>query len=122
MLPDRSSNLDFDNIPTGNTVVTITLTDNNPQPLRTIYSLLITVNEKTIDPPGPGPNPGPGPGPDPGPNPGPVNLQAPTEGIISDLTNTGNVVINLDEGLDIGELLRLFSNNQRRRELLGFDD
>ena len=107
MLPDRSSNLDFDNIPTGNTDVTITLTDDNPQPLRSIYSLLITVNEKKdpVDPVGPV-------DPDEPVDPvNPVNLQEPSEGIISDITNTGDVVINLEFGINISELLRLFENS-----------
>ena len=43
--------------------------------------------------------------------PDPVNPTAPPEeGIISDLTNTGDVVVNVDNGLDLVTLIDLFND------------
>ena len=39
------------------------------------------------------------------------------EGIISDLTNTGDIVINLDNDISLEDLLSFFENPQRRRRL-----
>ena len=107
--------VNFDFVPVGNFFLTITLTDDNPAgPLSTSYSVFVQVAPKPDDGDGGGPDP---PGPNrPTPNP-PVPTQPADEGIISDLTNTGDVVINLDEDFNLNSLLQLFETQQRRRNL-----
>ena len=112
-MPDRTSGRNFDNVPTGNTDVTITLTDDNPRPQRSIYNILVIVNPKPDDDPDDPDDPDPDP-PEP---PGPVNLQPAAEGIVSDLTNTGELAVVLEPDFDLNALVQLFESPARRRLL-----
>lgn len=105
IVPNRVNGVNFDFVPVGNFFLTITLTDDNPVgPLSTSYSVFVQVAPKPDDGGG---DPDP-PGPDP-PGPEPITPADPTqpadEGIISDLTNTGDVVINLDNNFNLNSLL-----------------
>ena len=98
-------------MPVGQTQITITLTDDNPMPLSSFYFVIVDVAEKPpIDPCEACPttccatNPRKCPdingSCDDGPNPEPV-LDAAEEGLISDITNTGDVVVNIQDGIDV---------------------
>lgn len=63
IVPNRSSGVNFDFVPVGTTVLSITLTDDNPiGSLSSFYSILVRVAAMPV-------NPGPGPGPGPNPKP-----------------------------------------------------
>jgi hypothetical protein len=143
VVPDRQGGANFDFIPTGTSVITVTLTDDNPTgSLSSFYSVLVRIKAKTVDPKPPdvcvgdeccdnppclppicsGLNPqdecceNP-PCPcikdcclNPPCNTEPVaNLPA-DPGLISDITNTGEIVINLDSGFNLNQVLDEFEN------------
>ena len=103
----------------GTTALSITLTDDNPLgPLSSFYSILVKVSEKPKPPEPPVPcevtNTCPKP-PDPDPDP-PTKSDA-DKAIISDITNTGDIVVNLRSGFNLNDLADQFDNPDRRRAL-----
>ena len=117
IVPNRQSNVDFNLVPDGTSTISITLTDDNPiGSLSSFYSILVTVKSNgdnncpnppcDVDPDCPNP-------PCP-PNPTPTQPADP--GMISDITNTGDIVVNLKNNF-MDDLLKLYENPQRRRAL-----
>lgn len=136
VIPDRQGGQNFDLVPTGTTGVSITLTDDNPTgPLSSFYSVFIRVKAKPVNPPvcqnppcepqcdnPPCPpkceNPPCEPVCENPPCDKPPVISLPADpGLISDITNTGDIVVNLDNGFNLNDLLESFERRDRRRAL-----
>ena len=121
IVPNRSSGANFDFVPVGSTVVSITLTDDNPfGTLSSFYNILVKVTAKPKSPlicPGDPDCPVIPPvkpceeGDEDCPVQPPRPLVAADVGLISDITNTGDIVINLDDGFNLNNLVEASQQN-----------
>ena len=115
--PNRSGGNNFDLVPTGSELISISLTDDNPAgPKSTFYSIAIIVAVKPI-PPIVDPCLGINPPPSCFKPPIPVTPFTVRDGLISDQTNTGDVVLNIPNDFDMVALVSFYQNPKRRRQL-----
>ena len=88
----RRSSGNFDNVPSGIHFIMVTLTDDNPQPLSSLYTVQVNIEPSSSEICSDG-------------SPGPCEEGDPLEAIISSMTNTGSITINFDDGTDLEGLL-----------------